>query len=396
MKVLMLGWEYPPFFTGGLGIHSRGLTEGLVKQGIDVTFIMPSGKGNIEPGTGVKIISAGRKKIIPIPSKLRPYTPSTAFSASHIQGAGGRSEVYGWDILKDVVDYAEMAAAVAKDESFDIIHCHDWMTFLAGIKIKKESGKPLVITVHSTEFDRSGMNNMNNTITHIEWLGMYEADRVITVSNYMKVRLMEFYKVPDWKIDVIYNAVDEEYHPDLGSKPGKMVLFLGRLVLQKGPDYFLMAAKKVLEKEKDVTFVIVGKGDMLPQLISMAINLGISDHVFFAGYQDDIKKYYQAADLYVMPSVSEPFGITALEAMSSGTPVLVSKQSGVSEAVRHRITADFWDVDDIASKIIGVLKYAPVKRLMIRNGLHEVKGFRWEEIAKITMGVYSKVIGSSR
>ncbi|MBN2043343.1 MAG: glycosyltransferase family 4 protein [Candidatus Aenigmarchaeota archaeon] len=396
MKVLMLGWEYPPFVTGGLGVHSRGLTEGLARKNTDVTFIMPVGSDEMSTNPRIKVVRAGkRKKFIQIPSTMKPYLTSMDVKEETINGPKKKGDVYGDDMMKEAERFANLAAETARGEEFDLIHCHDWMTFPAGMKIKTESGKPLLVTVHSTEFDRMGSSSVSNGITHLEWKGMYEADRVITVSNYMKRRLVDLFSVPEEKIDVVYNAVDDVYRKGKANdhkKKERIVLFLGRLALQKGPDYFLHAARMVLEHEKNVKFVVVGKGGMLPQLINMSIQLGISDDVFFTGYQDDIGPYYEMADIYVMPSVSEPFGIAALEAMASGNPVLVSKQSGISEAIMHRLSFDFWDVEDLASKIIGILRHEPVRNLMAENGVRETKGFTWDKIAEKTLEVYSKLV----
>ncbi len=392
MKVLMLGWEFPPFSSGGLGTHCYYLTKSLKEKNTQITFIMPGGSERIEPG--IKLITTGSMRIIRLNVTLKPYRPSLSREVKIIASETPK-EVYDESFFSNVKRYNELACEIGLEEDFDIIHCHDWMTFDAGVRLKKETGKPLVVTIHSTEFDRTGGLSVNDYISHMEWYGMFHADKVITVSNYMKKRIVEKYSVPPEKIKVIYNAVNpEEFWPS-EIKPGfdeKIVLFLGRITLQKGPDYFLEAAKLVLEKEKNVKFVVVGKGDMLPSLIEKSLQLGIINHVFFTGYQKDIKTIYSMADVYVMPSVSEPFGITALEAMSSGTPVIVSKQSGISEAVKHRLTVDFWDVKELANKILGVLRYSPVKNELSKNGLQEARRMTWDRVAEKTLNVYHSVL----
>jgi glycogen(starch) synthase len=393
MRVLMLGWEFPPFSSGGLGTHCYNITEALSRRGADVTFVMPGSSDDVHSDF-VRIISAGKERLMKLRVTLRPYLPSLPITAaSHHKVDNDR--IYGQGFFEDVRRYTDMASRAVRDVDCDIIHCHDWMTFPAGIRVKEEKGKPLVVTVHSTEFDRTGSLCPNPWISDIEWQGMYHADRIIAVSKYMKTLIMERYGVPEEKIEVVHNSINPECYSGKGISFGldeKVVLFLGRLTLQKGPDYFLRAAKKVLEHYRHVRFIVVGTGDMLPQLIDSSINMGISNRVTFTGFQEEIRDYYRMADLYVMPSVSEPFGITALEAMASEAPVIISRQSGVSEVVSHRLSADFWDVDELAGKILGVLMYDCVRGEMRNNGYREVSCMSWLKVADRTMEVYSKTI----
>jgi glycogen synthase len=392
MKVLMFGWEFPPFNTGGLGTHCYHLTKALSKRHHQITFVMPRVGKDIKHDF-LNVLQADEAKIIEIGCNLTPYIPS--FDIKFAPRGGKGEELYGRDLFSRVETYTKLALKAVKNESCDVIHSHDWMTFRAGALAKKAKGKPLVVTVHSTEYDRNPLTP-NPWIMHAEWEGMYEADRIIAVSNYMKERIMEKYGVPEWKIDVIYNAVEtSEFYGDkiMFGMNERVVLFLGRLAMQKGPDNFLRAAKKVLEKEKNVRFLIVGTGHMMPQLINEAIGLGIAGNVTFTGYRESILECYKMADLYVMPSISEPFGITALEAMASGVPVIVSKQSGVSEVMRHAMKVDFWDIDSMADKMIGVLRYAPIKSEMVRNGGMEVSRLTWDSIAERTEGLYSRMAG---
>jgi glycosyltransferase involved in cell wall biosynthesis len=393
MKVLMLGWEYPPFSSGGLGTHCYNITKALSSRGARVTFVMPGNCGDAK-SDAVRIIRAGTGKVVRVGMALRPYLPSLPISVNKPE-VGGKGNVYGRGFFSDVQKYTEMAYQAAREIDCDVIHCHDWMTFPAGIRIKQAKGKPLVVTVHSTEFDRTGSLCPNPWISDIEWQGMYHADRIIAVSNYEKRQVMEKYSVPGGKVEVVHNSINPGDYRASQLRFGlnkKVVLFLGRLTLQKGPDYFLKAAKRVLEREKNVKFVVVGTGDMLPQLIDSSINMGISKDVMFTGFQDSIEDYYRLADLYVMPSVSEPFGITALEAMASGTPVIISNQSGVREVVNHRFSVDFWDVDRMADRILGVLSYDCLRKEISSNGHREVSGMSWADAAEKTMGIYSKTI----
>jgi glycogen(starch) synthase len=394
MRVLMFGWEFPPFSSGGLGTHCYGLTKSMHKLGNEIIFVMPSSKMEVQHDF-LKIIQAGRGKTIKIKSWITPYKESGPFPSAQKSRSAGGADVYGRSFFDEVSRYNQLAAESVDDEEFDVIHCHDWMTFPAGIAVKKKTGKPLVVSVHSTEFDRTGGIGTNSWICDIEWSGTYHADKVITVSNYMKRQLMERYSVPSNKINVVYNAVDKDIYA--GEReclwPGKkVVLFLGRVTLQKGPDYFLDAAAKVLRKEKNVRFVLAGKGDMLHAMIEKSISLGIADHVVFTGHAQNIERLYRSANLYVMPSVSEPFGITALEALSSGTPLIISKQSGVSEVVSHCFKVDFWDTDELANKMLGVLKYSGLETELSRNGRADVQKFDWNEVAGRTLGVYSSAM----
>ncbi len=394
MRVLMLGWEYPPFSSGGLGTHCYNMTRSLSQKGTDITFLMPGCSDDLH-SEFARIVRAGKLRLMKVGSVIRPYLPSLPISKVSVSARSDKGQVYGEGFLQEVRKYNDLAAQSAKDIECDVIHCHDWMTFPAGIRIKEEKSRPLVVTVHSTEFDRTGSLAPNPWICDIEWQGLYHADRVIAVSNYMKNMIMDKYSVPEEKIDVVYNSIEPGNYCSESREFGlgeKVVLFLGRLTLQKGPDHFLKAAKLVLEKEKCVRFVMAGTGDMLPQLIDQAISLGISDRVTFTGFVDSVEDCYRMADLYVMPSVSEPFGITALEAMASGAPVMVSRQSGVQEMVGHRLAVDFWDVESMASNMIGVLRYQSLSREMRANGLREVSRLSWADSAEQTLSVYSKTI----
>jgi glycosyltransferase involved in cell wall biosynthesis len=392
MDVLMLGWEFPPFSSGGLGTHCYNITNALSRKGTNISFIMPGCAGEVA-SNDIKIIKAGKGKLVKIGVAIVPYLPSVPISVKK-HGNKKTNRLYGEGFFRDVMKFSEAATEAAREIKCDIIHCHDWMTFLAGIGIKEEKGKSLVVTVHSTEYDRTGSLCPNPWISDIEWQGMNRADRIITVSNYMKKQITERYRIPAEKIDVVHNSIDADNYSNERVEFGlneKVVLFLGRMTLQKGPDHLLKAAKKVLDHDKNVRFVFVGTGDMLPQLIEDSINMGISNNVTFTGYQDRIEKYYRMADLFVMPSVSEPFGIVALESMASGIPVIVSKNSGVIEAAKHLMSVDFWDSDKMASKILGALKYDPVRNELSNNGLKEVRSMNWLDAADKTMDVYNKV-----
>ncbi|MBI2558341.1 glycosyltransferase family 4 protein [Candidatus Woesearchaeota archaeon] len=395
MKVLMFGWEFPPLSSGGLGTACYGLTKSLSKKGAEITFVLPY---SFDAGDAdfLKLVSASNIKIRKIESALQPYMTSREYRKT--LGKKPSPKIYGSTLFDEVYRYTLAAERIAEEEDFDVIHCHDWMTFGAGISAKRKKNKPLVLHVHATEHDRTGGHQVNQYVYDLERSGMHKADKVIAVSNFTKNKIITHYGIPEEKISVVHNAVDfSQHYCDENfeiKKTDKIVLFLGRITLQKGPDYFLYAAKKVMEHEKNVKFVVAGSGDMEPFIIEKAAELGIADKVLFAGFlnQDDVERAYKMADIYVMPSVSEPFGITALEAMKNKTPIIVSKQSGVSEVVRHCLKVDFWDVNEISNKIIALLRYKTLHETLKDDGYFEVKKFNWDVPAEKCIRVYNQLI----
>ncbi len=413
MKVLMLGWEFPPYKTGGLGTACYGLTKGLSKLGVDISFIIPKSPKPIS-NSFLNLLNAKVNEgldyshINPyfIDSNLMPYSsinPKTGKSIDRLSIKGSKSDsFYGSNLREEVYIYSEKVRLVARNIDFDLIHAHDWMTYPAGIKVKEDSGKKLVLHIHATEFDRTG-GHPNQDIYNIEKEGFEKCDLIIAVSNYTKQIVVKKYGIPEWKVRVLHNAVDVKdkvYQRD--KKPIKIfsrdhiVLFLGRLTIQKGPEYFLEAAKRVLEFEPNTKFFIAGSGDMMQQMMEKAVHLGISDKVFFTGFLtgDDIDKIYQMADVYVMPSVSEPFGITPLEAMANGTPTVISKQSGVSEILKNTLTVDFWDIEEMTNKIVALLRYKSLYHTLSKHGFFEVKKITWDSRAEECKRIYEDVLSS--
>lgn len=384
----MLGWEFPPIKSGGLGTYLYHFTRELNALGNNVTFILPYTGRNIEEDFLKIMHEAPQTDFIPVPSPLTPYI-STLASGMEEQTV---EEPYGWNFFKEVAFYTKRAAELGKGVDFDVVHCHDWMTFPAGILLKRLTKKPLIVTIHSTEFDRTGQLYPNQGIKAIEETGLREADHIITVSNFMKKQLVKKYNIHPEKITVVYNAIDlSQYKKGNAKKPldEKIVLFVGRLTIQKGCEFFLEAAKKVLEAEPNTRFLIVGTGDMLHQLIQKSIDLGISNNVTFTGFEENVNEYYSIADLFVMPSVSEPFGLTALEAMACNAPVIVSKQSGVSEVIKNVLKVDFWDTHELANKIINVLRYQCLSTELKKMGFNEITEYRnWSDVARETIQVY--------
>jgi glycogen(starch) synthase len=366
----MIGWEYPPFKVGGLGTHCYGLTHGLADYGVAIDFYMPKTSKRVNSAhKQIHIIEVGESQVYPY-DRLEEKELESQFFES----------VYRYnDLLEQKVK-----------GTYDLIHGHDWLTMKAGVRLKEKLGIPLVLTIHSTEYDRSGWLHPNQWFIDIEQEGMKKADLLIAVSEFTKKIMIEKYRIPSEKIQVIHNAVS----PMGVGKKQKIVLFLGRLTIQKGPEFFLATAKRVLELEKDVKFVVAGSGEMLPSLINKAVDLGISDKVFFTGKltENEVKHIYRIASVYVMPSISEPFGITALEAISAGTPTIVSKASGVSEAFQNCFKVDYWDIDEMANKIIALLRYPPLRQTMRENGAKEILLLTWEKVAKQTLVQYKNVI----
>jgi glycosyltransferase involved in cell wall biosynthesis len=301
---------------------------------------------------------------------------------------------YSGDMYTEIHRYAAAAVRLALQEQFDVIHAHDWMTYPAGIAVAAMTGKPLVVHVHSTEYDRSG-ENVNQMIYDIERRGMHAASKIIAVSHMTRNIILSRYGVMGDKVEVVYNGVDRNGDSISYNKIGirndeKIVLFLGRITMQKGPEYFLMAARKVLEVMDNVKFVMAGSGDMMHRMIEMASQMGIGNKVLFTGFLHgkDVQRVFQMADLYVMPSVSEPFGIAPLEALNFDVPVLISKQSGVAEVLQHVLKVDFWDIQEMANKIIAVLKYPPLQLTLREHGNFEVRKLRWSDAASKCLKVY--------
>ncbi|MEW6251605.1 MAG: glycosyltransferase [Planctomycetota bacterium] len=450
MKTFMLGWEFPPFISGGLGTACFGLTRALDRLGVEVMFVLPRAVPNPET-SHVQIFSpattaaSGRvprgglslaglfehTRFCAVPASIRPYArPEDAWAEDETepvpggrlaggaparrvgQRARGRSRVdiraasgpgdnYSGDMFAEIERYAALAAVIAQDEDFDVIHAHDWMTYLAGIAVQRQSGRPLVVHVHSTEFDRSGMN-VNQRIYDIERAGMHAATRVVCVSHLTRNVVLRHYGVDPRKVEVVYNAIDED-EPQTGAElppiasTDKIVLFLGRITMQKGPEYFLAAAKRVLEVMDNVKFVMAGSGDMVRRMIELAAQMGIGHKVLFTGFLrgNDVRRIFRMADLYVMPSVSEPFGLTPLEALANDVPVLISKQSGVAEVLKHALKVDFWDVDEMANKIIAVLRHPPLQATLRDHGGFEVRRFSWTDTAASCMKVYQAALGAA-
>ncbi|MCR4878497.1 MAG: glycosyltransferase family 4 protein [Bacteroidales bacterium] len=419
----MFGWEFPPHISGGLGTACYGLTKGLALNGVEVTFVMPKASGD-EDLTYVKIVNgsdvevdtrtseyflhSGQTSYIQVNSKLIPYVGLDDYYnvISQMESGVFESESgekrkyvfsgkYGPNLMQEVNQYASIAAEIAKHEDFDLIHAHDWLTYRAGIAAKRASGKPLVVHIHATEFDRTG-ENYNDIVYGMEKEGMSAADAVCAVSDLTRNIVINKYGIPAEKVFTLHNAVEPNDKKVERQKfvKEKIVTFLGRVTFQKGPDYFVETAKRVMEKDPNVRFVLAGDGDMMSHVIERVAELGISDRFHFTGFLrgDDINKMFGMSDVYVMPSISEPFGISPLEAMRAKVPVVISKQSGVSEVLTHAIKVDFWDVDATADAIYGLLHYPALSKLFAEEGAAEVDNLKWEYVAKKLVKIYEKTL----
>ena len=429
----MFGWEFPPHIAGGLGTACYGMTRGLARNGVEVVFVMPRAYGD-EDQRFVRVVNASdvetigtrdhefseelleKVSFIHIDSNMLPYISPEEYAAYHDEFVrSGRthewtdvwkqrytfSGKYGANLMEEVARYAMVAAQVAKDleGQFDVIHAHDWLTYFAGIAAKRVSGKPLVVHMHATEFDRSG-ENINRRVYAIEKAGMQAADRVIAVSELTRRIVIGKYGIPAEKVVTVHNAVrfgeSEDAVPERAVKD-KVVTFLGRITYQKGPDYFVEAAAKVLQRVPDVRFVMAGSGDLMNHVVRRVAQLGIADRFHFTGFLKggEVQRMFRLSDVYVMPSVSEPFGISPLEAMRSGVPVIISRQSGVAEVLDYAIKVNYWDVDALADAIYGLLTYPALGRMFASKGLEEVTGLKWTSAAAKIKTVYETVVAEA-
>jgi glycosyltransferase involved in cell wall biosynthesis len=428
----MFGWEFPPHISGGLGTACAGMTRALAEQGTEIVFVLPrlnagddaGGRVRLRSASGTRVDDAGASVVErtaretwedklfarPIDSLLIPYSAPQDAEAYEIrrlaeiarqlsvtekrEGVVELNGGYGPDLMSEVFRYARAAAAIAATEDFDVIHAHDWMTYPAALLVKKLTGKPMVAHVHATEFDRSGPD-VNHEVLRIERAGMENADAVVAVSHLTNNLVQSRYGIPSGKIHVVHNAVARsdvamKYHVAPEQRHEKRVLFLGRVTFQKGPDYFIEAAKLVLDIMPNARFFMAGSGDMLSRSIRRVGQLRMGSRFHFTGFLrgKDVDRIFAISDLYVMPSVSEPFGITPLEAMLYDVPVLLSKQSGVSEVLRHALKVDFWDTREMADKICAVLSYPCLAEVMVKNCREEMRNIRWSNAAELLNILY--------
>lgn len=429
MRVLMFGWEFPPHIAGGLGTACYGIVKGLSHCGVSTMFVMPSASGD-EDQSAAQIINASdvpvqitdtmkvddfldKVQFVHIGTNMVPYLDPAEFHtlveedrrrqvrdfSVHYGHTYKFSGKYGSNLMEEVARYAMVGGTIAmthKDE-FDVIHAHDWLTYMAGIAAKRLSGKPLVVHVHATSFDRSSDNNIDTRVYDIEKRGMEAADKVITVSDLTRNIVITKYGIDPSKVVTVHNAVDFSGRSNVNVERGvkdKVVTFLGRITFQKGPEYFIEAAAKVLKRCDNVRFVMAGSGDMMNRSIRQVARLGISDRFHFTGFLrgKEVQEMFALSDVYVMPSVSEPFGISPLEAMRTGVPSVISKQSGAAEVLKYAFKVDFWDVDAMADEIYALLKYPALANFASKYGFDEVNTLKWNNAAVKIKNVYESVI----
>jgi glycosyltransferase involved in cell wall biosynthesis len=423
----MFGWEFPPHISGGLGTASYGLTKGMATlDDLEVIFVVPKAWGD-EDQTMVRLVGANQVPVafktvfykgfrrpverIEVSSKIVPYTDPEDFwkrvssdvasynfyVKTNDKGKVDFSGKYDQDLMDEIYKYSVVASVIADENDFDIIHAHDWLAYPAGIAAMEVSGKPLVIHVHATDFDRSG-GSVNPDVYRIEKSGMDAASKIITVSNLTRDIVINKYNINPDKVETVYNAVEPvKLTEDTTIEKGfdeKVVTFLGRITMQKGPEYFIEAAYKVLQVMDNVRFVMAGSGDMMERMMRRAAALKITDRFHFTGFLKgtDVFTMLDMSDVYIMPSVSEPFGISPLEAMQSNVPVIISKQSGVAEILTHAVKTDFWDIDAMADAIYGILNYPALANMFIKNGKEEVIRLKWDNSAKHVRDIYYRVI----
>ncbi len=359
----------------------------MLERGLDHTMVRVDDQGKLVFGQEA-ILTEEQRKTREVVGQVREDWEELGEAGNFYEFTGR----YGANLMQEVANFAVVAGEVAAHQEFDIIHAHDWLTYAAGVAAKRLSGKPLVVHVHATEFDRTGQN-VNQQIYDLERMGMDEADIVITVSNLTRQIVIERYGIDPKKVFTVYNAVEPVEKAKVEFRKGvreKIVTFLGRITFQKGPEYFVEAANLLLQKDRDIRFVMAGTGDMMNKMIKRAAQLGISDKFHFPGFLkgDEVDQMFAMSDVYVMPSVSEPFGISPLEAMRSNVPVIISKQSGVSEILKHAIKIDFWDVNAMADAIYGLLRYDALSGMFSHHGKQEVDDLKWEKAGREVKDVY--------
>ena len=428
MKVLMFGWEFPPHIAGGLGTACEGIVKGLAHNGVETLFVMPNASGD-EDQSATTILNASdvavanvsstveefinKVKFLYVDSNIVPYVdPDEYFAAIEKMKAEGLTQTtvgfgqkfkfsgkYGANLMEEVSRYAQVGGTIAmqhKDE-FDLIHAHDWLTYLAGIAAKELTGKPLVVHVHATSYDRGDEKHIDTRVLDIETRGMQAADRVVTVSDLTRNIVINKYGIDPAKVVTVHNAVDFSGRENLEVERGvkdKVVTFLGRITFQKGPEYFIDAAAKVLKRTKNVRFVMAGSGDMMNRAIAQVARLGIADRFHFTGFLRgmDVQKIFALSDVYSMPSVSEPFGISPLEAMRTGVPSIISYQSGAAEVLKYALKVDFWDVDALADDIYALVSYPALTAYASKQGFDEVNALKWNGATAKLKKVYESLL----
>jgi len=402
MRVLTFGWEFPPSKNGGLGVACFGLTRELLQNGVEVIFVLPRTQSTAGDARFLFADQARLVKIVHTDVSLFPYQQSGS-RMNIIVGYDkqGQPIIESRTIIEEAHRFAHQASLIAEEEEFDVIHAHDWTSYLAGVAAKKTSGKKLILHVHATAYDQAGGGSVDPQIYKIEKECFEQADKVVTVSQYTKNIIVEHHQVAADKVHVVHNGCDvvepQRQLPilsELKKQGKKIVLYHGRISIQKGIDYFVKAARRVVDVNPDVVFVVSGSGDMKNQIIELVGEMRLSKNVLFAGplWDQERDKMYQAADLLVMPSVSEPFGLVPLEALQHGTPSVITKQSGVAEVLTHVLKVDFWDIDEMANQILSSLKYPAIRKQMVSEGKIQLQSISWGHAAQKIRLLYQSLI----
>jgi glycogen(starch) synthase len=403
MKVLTFSWEYPPAKNGGLGVACFGLTRELLHDGVEVTLVLPKTQ---ETRGNVRVLFADTERLVRMSENEQtfpgPYHHATTMVDSIVgYDATGKPIYRSRTILEEAHRFAHQAAIIARMEQFDVIHAHDWTSYLAGVAAKIASGKQLILHVHATSFDQAAGDNVDSSMLKIEHEGFMMADKVVAVSEYTRQMVINKHGLDPAKVEVVHNGCDAEEVVELEptlqalrAQGKKIVLYHGRISIQKGVDYFVQAARRVVDEDPDVVFVISGWGDMATQVIEQVGAMRLSEHVRFAGatWEQERDRLYQSVDLFVMPSVSEPFGLVPLEALQHGTPSIISKQSGVAEVLTHALKVDFWDVDEMANQILSALRYPVMGEQIVKEGKLQLLQLSWQKAATKMHQLYRNLL----
>lgn len=402
MKILTFGWDFPPSRNGGLGVACFGLTRELSQTGVEVIFVLPRTQATTGTPRFIFADQGRAVKVRTVNSYLRPYQAVDSLIYAH-EGydSNGKPIIRSSTILEEVHRFAHQASLIAQEEEFDLIHAHDWTSYLAGIAAKVASGKPLILHVHATSFDQAASENVDPAIYKIEAEGFAMADKIVAVSEWTRNIIIQRHGINPDKIVVVHNGCDTTTPPklqptlsSLKAEGKKIILYHGRITIQKGVDYFVRAARRVVDVDPNVVFVISGWGDMTNQIIAQVGALGLSKHVIFAGalWEEERDRMYQSVDLLVMPSVSEPFGLVPLEALQHGAPSLISKQSGVAEVLTHALKVDFWDTEEMANQILSALRYPVIGRQIVNEGRRDLNRMSWREAAQKMYQLYRTLL----
>lgn len=402
MRVLTFGWEYPPAKNGGLGVACFGLTRELLQSGVEVIFVLPKTQAVKGDGRFVFADQGRLLKVINTDITLRPYLQADTIIKTIIgYDSTGKPIVHSRTILEEVHRFAHQAAMIALTEDFDIIHAHDWTSYLAGVAAKLATGKPLILHVHATSFDQAAGDNVDPSIYRIEKESFALADKVVTVSQYTKNMIVNKHQVPHTNVEVVHNGCDthepiklQPVLEELRRQGKKIILYHGRISIQKGLDHMIRAIRRVVNVDPNVVLVISGSGDMTTQIIEQVGSLGLSENVRFAGplWEEDRDRMYQSADLVVMPSVSEPFGLVPLEAIQHGTATIITKQSGVAEVLTHALKVDFWDVEEMANQILSALRYRVMRQQLVQEGRQQLFMLSWRKAADKIKQLYKNLL----